>query len=219
MSENVKTENAAIERTRRSGRKRQTGSNRSQNNLNQLPWQQIHSPYAPLKVISDNLVEDIQNAAFEILEDIGIDILHEDAKAIFKDAGAAVEQGSDRVKIGRDIIKQALKTAPSSYTLHARNPLHNLDVSQGSINIGSVASAPNVSDIEKGRRAGNHQDYQNLLKLCQSLNIIHFIAGYPVEPVDLPSRTRHLNCIADMALMTDKFYHAYSLGRERIADA
>ncbi|MTI08471.1 trimethylamine methyltransferase family protein [Curvivirga aplysinae] len=207
------------EKSRRTGRKRQIGSNRVSKKTNQLPWKQIRNPYPPMQVISEDHIASIHNAALEILENVGIDILHDGAKAILKKAGAHVTDGNDRVKIDREIIEKAIKTTPAEYTLHARNPVHNLEVTNGSIAIGSVASAPNANDLEKGRRPGNYEDYQNFLKLCQSLNIIQFIAGYPVEPVDLPSRTRHLNCIADMAIFTDKFYHAYSLGQERITDA
>ena len=87
------------------------------------------------------------------------------------------------------------------------------------VNFSSVASAPNASDLARGRRAGAHGDYQDFLKLGQSLNIIHLFGGYPVEPVDLPAATRHLDCIRDFVTLTDKVYHAYSLGRTRILDA
>ena len=69
--------------------------------------------------------------------------------------------------------------APSEITLHARNPERSLIFGGNHINFGSVASAPNVSDLDRGRRPGNFADYCDLLRLCQSLNIVHFIAGYP----------------------------------------
>ena len=58
---------------------------------------------------------------------------------------------------------------------------------------GTVGSPPNVSDLDRGRRIGNREDYQNLLRLGQSLNAVHFLAGYPVEPVDLHHGVRHLH--------------------------
>jgi trimethylamine--corrinoid protein Co-methyltransferase len=54
--------------------------------------------------------------------------------------------------------------------------------------------------------------------LTQSFNIVHFTAGYPVEPVDLHSSIRHLECTYDMLTMTDKPIHCYSLGRQRNQD-
>ncbi len=208
----------------RSGRRRQNksqkrGGTSATVSLKQLPWMQVENSYKPFEILREGQIDAICDTAYRILEEVGMDILHEEAKEIFRKAGAKVESGSDRVRIDRDLIKEAMSHAPSSLTLHARNPLHNLDLSSGKISFGSVASAPNVSDIERGRRPGNQEDYRNLLKLCQSLNTVHFIAGYPVEPVDIPPRTRHLDCVADMAVLTDKVYHAYSLGKERITDA
>ena len=31
---------------------------------------------------------------------------------------------------------------------------------------------------------------QDLLKLCQMLEIVHFVGGYPVEPIDLHPSVR-----------------------------
>ncbi len=73
--------------------------------------------------------------------------------------------------------------------------------------------------MDGGRRPGKFEDYCNLLRMCQSLNIVHFISGYPVEPADLPPLTRHLDAHYAAITLTDRIWHPYSLGRERIADA
>jgi trimethylamine--corrinoid protein Co-methyltransferase len=72
--------------------------------------------------------------------------------------------------------------------------------------------------MDGGRRAGNHADYRNFLKLAQFFNAIDFLAGYAVEPIDLHASTRHLDALRDAAVLTDKPFHAYSLGLERIRD-
>jgi len=56
------------------------------------------------------------------------------------------------------------------------------------------------------------------LKLAQHFNCIGFISGYPVEPIDIHASIRHLEALRDMAVLTDKPFHAYSLGKERICD-
>jgi trimethylamine:corrinoid methyltransferase-like protein len=73
--------------------------------------------------------------------------------------------------------------------------------------------------MQGGRRAGNQQDFRNLVKLAQRYDIIHCTGGYPVEPVDLHASVRHLDCLSDIAKLTDKAFHAYSLGKERNQDA
>jgi trimethylamine---corrinoid protein Co-methyltransferase len=82
-----------------------------------------------------------------------------------------------------------------------------------------VASAPNSFDRAGGRRPGNKRDYQNFIRLGQSLDSIHFWGGYPVEPIDIHASVRHLEALFDMLTLSDKPIHAYSLGRERNLDA
>ena len=53
----------------------------------------------------------------------------------------------------------------------------------------------------------------------QSLNVVQFIGGYPVEPADIPPSTRHLDAHYAAITLTDRIWHPYSLGRERILDA
>ncbi len=83
---------------------------------------------------------------------------------------------------------------------------------------GTVGSPPNVADLDRGRRIGNRDDYQNLLRLGQSLTPVHFLAGYPVEPVDIHHGVRHLHATFDALTLMDKAIHCYSLGRQRNID-
>ena len=47
---------------------------------------------------------------------------------------------------------------------------------------------------------------------------MHFIGGYPVEPIDLHPSIRHLGAAHDVLTLTDKALHSYSLGRQRNRD-
>ena len=56
------------------------------------------------------------------------------------------------------------------------------------------------------------------MRLTQYFNCIHFAGGYPVEPMDIHPSVRHLDCLYDKLILTDKVVHAYSLGKERVED-
>ena len=81
-----------------------------------------------------------------------------------------------------------------------------------------MGSAPNVTCMDKGRRGGNQEDFRNLIKLAQVHNIINTTGGYPVEPIDIHPAIRHLECLRDLSLLTDKAFHVYSLGADRNID-
>jgi trimethylamine--corrinoid protein Co-methyltransferase len=170
-------------------------------------------------LVSEEQLEAIHDASLTILEEIGMDFLDPGARDMLAKAGARVEPGSERVRFDRGMILERIATAPSEFTLHARNPAHNLVFGGDHVIFAQVASAPNCSDADNGRRPGAHEDFRNLVKLAQHFNIIHMTGGYPVEPVDLHASIRHLECLKDLATLTDKAFHAYSLGRDRNRDA
>jgi trimethylamine--corrinoid protein Co-methyltransferase len=201
----------------RAGRRNRTRRER-ESGVNQRPWRQIENPFPPIEVLDADGLEKIENAALTILEEIGMDFLHPEAHDILRKAGADVETGRDRVRFDRGLVLESVAKAPSTYTLHARNPEHNLKMGGRWLTFGAVSSPPNVSDMRGGRRPGTFEDFENLVRLGQTLNCIHLFGGYPVEPVDLLPATRHLDCIASLIRLSDKLYHAYSLGRARILD-
>jgi trimethylamine--corrinoid protein Co-methyltransferase len=185
----------------------------------QRPWQQPRIRHAPTELLSADELESIHTASLRVLAEIGMDFLDEGARDVLRTAGADVQPDSQRVRFDPAMVEEKIKTAPATFTLHATNPEHDLEIGGDWTAFGSVASAPNVADLDRGRRVGNREDYQNLIRLCQMLNSVHFFAGYPVEPIDLHASVRHLDALWDLLTLADKPIHAYSLGRQRITDA
>ena len=217
MSDDAGSETGA-KRERRGGRSGRSARSDASGTV-QKPFRQPRRRFPPTEVVSADELEAIHNASLTVLEEIGMDFLDADARTLLKAAGADVRNGTERVRFDRGFILDKIKTAPSEFTLHARNPAHNLRFGGDNVIFAQVASTPNASDLDGGRRPGNHQDFQNLVRLAQSYNIIHMTGGYPVEPVDIHASVRHLDCLSDIAKLTDKAFHAYSLGHARNRDA
>ena len=186
--------------------------------IQQQPWKQPRNRYAPFEIASADQIEAIHLGSLRILRELGIAFLDDEALDILKKHGAEVDRSSQMVKFSPELIEEYIAKAPSQFTLHARNPAHNLEVGKNWTLFSMVGSTPNCSDTDNGRRSGNFKDYQNLIRLAQYFNIIHMTGGYPVEPVDLPANTRHLDCALTHLTLTDKVFHAYSLGKQRISD-
>ncbi len=203
------------ERRKRTGgrgaeRIRLTGGSRYRTVVNRL---------AKTELLDAGAIDDIHEASLTVLEEIGMDIILPEARARMKAAGAEVSEGTERVRFDRGLILDMIAHAPKNFTLHARNPERSLAIGGNSLVFAQVASAPFVADREDGRRAGNQEDYRKLLKLAQSYDVIHLTGGYPVEPVDIHASVRHLDCLSDLVKLTDKPFHAYSLGKTRNTDA
>ncbi len=133
-------------------------------------------------------------------------------------SGVKVEKEGKRVRFDPEFVEETIKTAPPEFTLHAWNPERNLRMGENKVAFGSVGSAPNVSDEAGGRRTGNQKDFQNLIRLGHTINTMHLWPGYPVEPIDIHPSVRHLDTLYDLLTLSDRFIHAYSLGRQRNVD-
>jgi trimethylamine--corrinoid protein Co-methyltransferase len=170
----------------------------------------------PVRAISEDQLESVVAASLRVLAETGIDFLHPRARALWSEAGADVR--GDRVRIDPELVEQLVAQAPPEFTLHARNPAHDLRIGGDAVVFAAVASAPYVGDETSGRRQGNHADYADLVRLTQSLNALHLHGGYPVEPTDLHASVRHLHATRDLLTLSDKVPHAYSLGAQRNVD-
>ena len=216
MTEEISEDRAPERGGRRSAR---AGRRSRPAAIQQLPFRQPRRRFRPVELLSADELEAIHQASLAILEEIGMEFLSEEARTIAARAGAKVEPGSTRVRFDRGLITEAIRSCPAEFTLHARNPAHDIRFGGDWIAFAQIASAPNCQDLERGRRAGNQEDFRNLARLAQVFNIIHLTGGYPVEPVDLHASVRHLDCLSDLVKLTDKAFHAYSLGRVRNLDA
>jgi trimethylamine--corrinoid protein Co-methyltransferase len=174
--------------------------------------------FAPVPAVSADELEAIHAASLSILEEIGMDVLDAEAREILRGAGATLAPQGPRVRFDRGVVEAAIGKAPPRFVLHARSPARSVEIGGNAVAFGSVASAPNVADRARGRRPGNRADFDDLVRLAQSLPAVHVIAGYPVEPADIHASVRHLDALFDMLTLSDKPIHAYSLGRQRILD-
>src|SRR5690606_7611897 len=136
------------------------------------PFRQLKLPFPPTELVSADELESIHLASLRVLSEIGVDVLHDDARRIMKDHGADVRAGTERVRFDPAMILEMVSHAPSRFTLHARNPAHTVTFGGDELIVSMVASAPNCSDIDRGRRPGNQEDYRNFLRLAQMHNII-----------------------------------------------
>ncbi len=209
------------QRRRRRGKKnaaRGDGSNAARVAISQRPFSRLRYPSPPQSLISEDELEGIHLESLRVLSELGIRVLHSEARDIMREQGAYVDSETMMVRFDPGLIEEKVALSPATFPLHARNPAHTVQIGGDNVVFSMMASAPNASCLDHGRRTGNQQDYQNFLRLSQMHNVLHVNGGYPVEPVDLHASTRHIDCIYDLLTLTDKAFCIYSLGAERNRD-
>ena len=203
-----------INRRRQGGRgRRLVGSH-----LPQLPWAEVNNPYPPMELLSADQVEAIHLTSLRILEDLGMEVMSPRALALLKTAGADVDPATQMVRVDRGLVDAALRRAPAAFALTPRNPARQVSMGASLVNFGLVAGPPNVHDCERGRRAGNYQDYCDFIRLAQYFNVIHLIGNQVCAPVDLPANSRHLDTYRANLKFSDKVFHCTAIGAGRALD-
>ncbi len=193
-----------------------------------LPWRRIVNPFAPLELLSADQVEAIHRAGLQILRDVGVEVLNAAALDHFERAGARVERdGADaagrgaagRVCLDPEQTEELIRSAPSRFELHARNPDRNLVFGDRHLVFGAVGGPAFVTDIDRGRRPGNFADFQDYVRVIGALDIVHQEGGGPLEPTDLPVETRHLDMYRTFATTLDKTWQCLAFGAQVVEDA
>src|SRR5262249_15592346 len=139
-------------RTGRGGGRAGRASRAHAAGFRQKPFRQPRRRFSPIDAVSVDELEAIHQASLTILEEVGMDFLDPDARQLLKAAGANVARSGERVRFDRNLVLEKIKTAPGEFSLHARNPDHNLCFSGDQLIFAQVASAPNSSDLDRGRR-------------------------------------------------------------------
>jgi trimethylamine---corrinoid protein Co-methyltransferase len=192
-----------------------------------LPWRRIVNPFTPLELLSADQVEAIHRAGLAILRDVGVEVLSARALDLFELAGASVKREGDaagrgaagRVRLDPDQTGELIRTAPSNFGLHARNPERNLIFGERHLVFGAVGGPAFVTDIDQGRRPGNLADFQDYVRVIGALDIVHQEGGGPLEPTDLPVETRHLDMYRTFATTLDKTWQCLAFGAQVVDDA
>jgi len=184
--------------------------------IDQMPWRIPVNPDRPTEPLDEEGVQRIHKGAMRILSDIGIEFLNPEAVEILKKAGCAVN--GTNVRMDEDFVMEMLSHAPSEFTITPRNPAREIIIGGKHMVFVNVSSPPNAWDLERGKRSGDFETFKEFIKLTQYFNCIHVAGGYPVEPVDIHPSVRHLDCLYEKLILTDKVCHAYSLGAERVED-
>jgi trimethylamine--corrinoid protein Co-methyltransferase len=195
---------------------RQRRPARSPNAIPQRPFGQVPRVYDPIRVLSEDQVEAIHRAALKLLAEQGMRVLNGRAIEYFRQAGAKVE--GQMVFPDPGLVEERLGTAPRTFTIAARNRAKDLRFGGNDMVFSSVGGPAYVMDLDRGRRDGTLQDMQDFLRLCQSLNVIQQESGGPLEPMDLPAATRHLDLYLSQCTLLDKSWNLNALGTERTMD-
>jgi trimethylamine--corrinoid protein Co-methyltransferase len=201
------------------GRKRRRRGSRPDagGGIRQTNYSNLRLPFAPIDVVSADHISAIHDAALQVLQELGIKVLLPEALTIFRRAGVLVDDTSEMVRIGSDVVETALASAPRSISLLAGARHRDLTLELGTLAIQPGAGAPHATDLLRGRRPGSLRDLRELLQLTQHFDVLHMLPPL-VEPQDIAPHLRHYAMTEAQLTVSDKFPFVFSRGTAQAND-
>jgi trimethylamine--corrinoid protein Co-methyltransferase len=156
-----------------------------------------------LEILDESSLAIIEAHAEQVLEEIGVNFVNNPAAlARWEAAGAHIE--GERVRLPKGLARELIKTAPSQFTQHARNPERNVEIGGRNLVLAPVYGPPFVRDAEGGRRYATIEDFRKFVKLGQMSKWLHHSGGTVCEPTDVPVNKRHLDMLLAHMTLSDK---------------
>jgi trimethylamine--corrinoid protein Co-methyltransferase len=208
-------------RGRRGRRGAQRTGEAGQNDHLRVPF--ISRKIPTYEILSEDSLAQIEATAERILSEIGIEFREDpETVALFRAAGAEVSEltkDSWNLKFAPGMIRQILRTAPARFTQHARNPANTVEIGGDAMVLAPSYGSPFVMDLDKGRRYGTIEDFENFVKLAQMSHNLHHSGGTICEPTDIAVNKRHLDMVYAHIRYSDRAFLGSITAPERAEDS
>lgn len=175
---------------------------------------------APYELLSPEGLDAVERHADRLLAEVGFEI-RGDAEAIrlWRQAGATITDDW-RVHVPPGLAREIVhRTAQREFIQHARNPARSVRIGGASTVFAPAYGSPFVSDLDRGRRYGTLDDFENFVKLTYLAPWLHHSGGTVCEPVDVPVNKRHLDMVYSHMRWSDKPFMGSVTTAARAADS
>lgn len=143
----------------------------------------------------DRAEEDAVHAAsVECLESVGVLVRSASVRRLLAGAGAKTEPRKELVRLPESMVKDAIRKAPKSFVLGARDPKHDLRIPvTGPPYVSTGGVTLSIFDLEKGEpRPATTKDLVDIARLADALDPID--AVWPlVTTSDVPAHAQFAN--------------------------
>ncbi|NPV53915.1 MAG: hypothetical protein HPY71_10380 [Firmicutes bacterium] len=169
------------------------------------------------KPLSDGDIRSIHWAVLEVLEEVGVRVEYRPALELFRDHGCNVDFEGRIVKIPEHILRRALSTAPSRFTLCGKTPEYDVRVDTDSVYTIGGSSALYVLDLDGRRREATLQDLADLTRLQDALENLHIIHAI-VDPQNIQREAFDRILFSTVVRNTYRNYYSQGQGGQSVRD-
>lgn len=156
------------------------------------------------QILTEDEQQRIHSMSLRILEEVGIRFHGDRAPKILKENGISFNPEDKIAKIPGEFVDQAIKTAPKTFTLGARNPAYDFTLPTPHTRYGIDGTAAFTLDFHSGeRRYGTSKDIEDALRIFQQMDM-GVMAWAPTCAEDVPAKIRAIYEFLHMARYSSK---------------
>jgi trimethylamine--corrinoid protein Co-methyltransferase len=143
------------------------------------------------RILTESQIKDIHNATLQLLENIGVRVMHPEGIQLLKDAGCRIN-GDGNVQIPSGLVEACIHSAPASITIYNRNGAEAMQLEGNRVHFGLGTDLLKTYDLETGLlRSSRLQDVVNAARIADYFEEIDFIASY-AHPQDVPANLAYV---------------------------
>ncbi len=144
----------------------------------------------------------IHETALKILQNVGMQVFHPEVFSLLQKNGVHVS--GDTAYFDPAQIMEWVQKAPRQFTLHARNPSHNVMIGGNHVTCAPGYGSPMIIHIDGTRRKAIMDDYITFAKLTHQCDEFRINGGILAVPCDIPPENAHLAMMYAAITLSDK---------------
>ncbi len=158
----------------------------------------------------------IHKNSIKILEEIGIKLFSDTVLDILKKNN--IKTDGNIAYFTEEQIMSAIKNAPSSFGVTARNEKYNMSIGGDRAYYCPGYGCTHIIDKSGLIKQALHNDYIQFLKLTESSEIFSINGGILVQPCDIPQEKSHLILMNDILKYSEKVVLSMPGTKERVQE-
>ena len=132
------------------------------------------------ELLTQQQVERVHEASLEILEDVGMLVRNEEARAHLTRHGCHVASGSGMVRYPHTVVEDLITACPPSFTFHGRDPAYDRTIPGDRPLMVTGSSAPDILDPETGQVRRSRSD-----DIARIAFLVNELPGYDVFAISV----------------------------------
>jgi trimethylamine--corrinoid protein Co-methyltransferase len=160
------------------------------------------------KILSEQQIRNLHYATVEILDAVGLKVIHEEALELLRSNGCHVDFDRQVVKIPEEVLMKYVSMAPSNVTHYGRDPKYDLMLDDSDdVYVMGGAGALHYLDLKGQRRESTMkalEDFTRLEDTLEYMDIAHFL----LTPQDIEQKGNEMLLFAHMLKNNTRNFYA-----------